>query len=123
MRIHNRYDWNFLHYLYIARINPKLDKWQRFVEKFKTLPENVQELIIKKLHGGMETWCIQLQTLIIDTTQLTKYRRQLLVIVCLLMLIAIEKVATYHIIKFHDKREFAKPNINGLVKKWIPCDL
>jgi hypothetical protein len=109
--------------LYIARINPKLDKWQTFVEKFKTLPENVQELIIKKLHGGMETWCIQLQTLIIDTTQLTKYWRQLLVIVCLLMLIAIEKVATYHIIKFHDKREFAKPNINGLVKKWIPCDL
>jgi hypothetical protein len=32
-------------------------------------------------------------------------------------------VTTYHIIKFHDKREFTKPNINVLVDKWIPCDL
>jgi hypothetical protein len=46
--------------LYIPRRNPKLDKWQTFVEKFKTLPENFQELIIKKLDGGMEMWCIQL---------------------------------------------------------------
>jgi hypothetical protein len=27
-------------------------------------------LIIKKLHGGMEMWCTQLWTQIIDTTQL-----------------------------------------------------
>jgi hypothetical protein len=40
------------------------------------------------------------------------------------MLILLKKVAiTYHIIKFDDKREFTKPNINVLVKKWIPCDL
>jgi hypothetical protein len=38
------------------------------------------------------------------------------------MLISILKVATYHIIKFHYKREFIKPNINVLVEKWIPCD-
>jgi hypothetical protein len=37
------------------------------------------------------------------------------------MLISILKVATYHIIKFHDRREFIKPNINVLVEKWIPC--
>jgi hypothetical protein len=44
--------------------------------------------------------------------------------VCLLILISIRKVATtYHIIKFHDKRKFTKPNINVLVDKWIPCDL
>jgi hypothetical protein len=44
--------------------------------------------------------------------------------VCLLTLIPIKKVvATYHIIKFHDIREFPKPNINVLVKKWIPCNL
>jgi len=43
---------------------------------------------------------------------------------CLLTLILILKViATYHIIKFHDRREFTKPNINVLVDKWIPCDL
>jgi hypothetical protein len=40
------------------------------------------------------------------------------------MWIPIKKVATtYHIIKFHDKKEFTKPNINVLVEKWIPCDL
>jgi len=39
------------------------------------------------------------------------------------MLISIKKVATYHIIKCHDKREFIKPNIDVLVEKWIPCDL
>ncbi len=44
--------------------------------------------------------------------------------VCLLTLISIKKVAaTYHIIKFHDRRKFTKPNINALVDKWIPCNL
>ncbi len=89
LRFHNRYGWNFLNYLYTPRRNLKFDKWRTFFEKFKTLLENVQELIITKLHGGTKVWCIQLQTLIIDTTQLTKYRRWLLVIVCLLMLIPI----------------------------------
>jgi hypothetical protein len=46
-------------------------------------------LIIKKLHGRTKMWCIQLWTLIIDITQLTKYRRWLLVIMCLLTLIPI----------------------------------
>jgi hypothetical protein len=40
-----------------------------------------------------------------------------------LTLISIKKVATYHIIKFHDRREFTKSNINILVERWIPCDL
>jgi hypothetical protein len=31
----------------------ELGTWGNFIEKFKTLPENVQKLIIKKLHGGM----------------------------------------------------------------------
>ncbi len=62
--------------------------------------------------------CIQLEILIIDITQLTKYGRWLPVMVCLLMLIPIKKVATtYHIIKFHDRKEFTKPNINVLVRK------
>jgi hypothetical protein len=42
----------------------------------------------------------------------------------LLTLIIIKKVAaTYHIIKFHDRRKFTKPYINVLVDKWMPCDL
>ncbi len=52
LRFHNRYGWNFLDYLYTPRKNSKLDKWGTFVENFKTLFENVQELIIKKLHGA-----------------------------------------------------------------------
>jgi hypothetical protein len=60
LRIHNKYGWSFLDYLYTPRRSPKLDKWGTFVEKFKTLFENVQELMIKKLHGGMEVWYIQL---------------------------------------------------------------
>jgi hypothetical protein len=72
----------------------------------------------------MKIWCTQLKILIIDIAQLTRYRRWLLIMVCLLMLIPIKKVvATYHIIKFHDRRKFTKPNINALVEKWIPCNL
>jgi hypothetical protein len=52
--------------LYTPKRNLELDKWGTIVEKCKTLPKNVQELIIKKLPGGTEVWCIQLQTLIID---------------------------------------------------------
>jgi hypothetical protein len=58
LRIQNRYGSNF--YLYTLRKNPKLDKWETFVEKFKTLLGNVQDFIIKKLHARMEMWCIQL---------------------------------------------------------------
>jgi len=68
LRIHNKYGWNFLDYLYTPKKKLELDKWGTFVEKFKALLDNVQELIIKKLHGGMEMWCIQLRALIIDIT-------------------------------------------------------
>jgi hypothetical protein len=59
LKIHNICGWNFLDYLYTPRRNSKLDKWGTIVEKFKTSLENVQELIIKKLHEGLEMWCIQ----------------------------------------------------------------
>jgi hypothetical protein len=39
-----------------------------------------------------------------------------------LALISIKKVATYHIITFHDRKKITKPNIN-VVDQWIPCDL
>jgi hypothetical protein len=88
------------------------------------LPENHQELIKKKLHGGTKVWCIQLKILIIDIAPSMKYRRWLPIMVCLLTLIPLKKVAaTYHITKFHDGRKFTKPNINVLIEKWIPCDL
>jgi hypothetical protein len=124
LRLHNKYGWNFLDYLYTTIRAPKLDTWGNIIEKFKTLLENVQKLIIEKLHGGMKAWCIQQKILLIDIAQLTKYRIWLPVLVCLMTLIPIKNVATtYHIVKFHDRREFTKPNINDLVEKWIPCDL
>jgi hypothetical protein len=90
LRIHNKYGWNFLDYLYTPKRVPKLKTWGNIIEKFNTLPENVQELIIKKLHGEMKMWCIQPKILIdFDITQLTKYMRWLLIMVCLLMLIPI----------------------------------
>jgi hypothetical protein len=59
--------------MYIPKKAPELDTSGNLVGKFKTLLENVQEfIIIKKLHGGTKMWCIQLKTIIIDTTQLNK---------------------------------------------------
>ncbi len=58
LKFYNEYGWDFLDYLYTPRRNPELDKWGTFVEKFKSLFDNVQELIIKKPHGGTEMWCI-----------------------------------------------------------------
>jgi hypothetical protein len=124
LRLQNNHGWNFLDYLYTPKRALELDTWGNLIENFKTLPKKVQELIKIKLHGGTKVWYIQLKILIINTTQLMKYRKWLLVMVCLLTLIPIKKVATtYHIIKFHDRRKFTKPNINVLVEKWIPCDL
>jgi hypothetical protein len=60
------YRWNFQNYLYTPRNASKLDEWGNFKKKFKTLPKNIQELIIKKIHGGTEVWCIQHRSLIID---------------------------------------------------------
>ncbi len=62
------------------------------MEQFWELPQNVQELIINKLHGNTKTWCIQHKTLIIDIFEFTKFRRWLPILVCLFMLLRIEKV-------------------------------
>jgi hypothetical protein len=95
-----------------------------FKEKFKILPKNIQELIIKKIHGGTKVWCIQHKSLIIDVVELTKYRRWLPIFVCIITLIPIKKVfATHHSIQFLNRREFTRPNINALIKKWMPSDM
>ncbi len=41
LKFHSKYGWNFLAYLYTPKRNPKLDKWETLVEKFKTFLENV----------------------------------------------------------------------------------
>jgi len=88
------------------------------------LLESIQKLIIKKTHGGTEVWCIQHRSLIIDAKKLTKYRRWLLVIICIITLILIKNFfAMHHLIQFLDRREFTRPNINVLIKKWMPSDM
>jgi hypothetical protein len=59
LRINCSYGWNFQNYLHTPRNAPKFNEWGNFKKKFKTLIENIQELIIKKMHGGTKVWCIQ----------------------------------------------------------------
>ncbi len=81
-------------------------------------------MIIKKIHGGYEVWCIQHKSLIIDVINLTKYRRWLPIIVYMITLIPIKNFfAMHHSIQFLDKKEFTRPNINALIEKWIPSDM
>jgi hypothetical protein len=95
-----------------------------FVAKFRELPLNVQEIILKRLHGGIQVWRIQHKTLIVDTTILTKYKQWMLVIMCIFTLLLIRKVfATHYKITITNTQEFSKPDINALIEKWIPCDL
>jgi hypothetical protein len=93
------------------------------MENFQELPQNVQMLIIKKLHGNMKTWCIQDKSLIIDACELTKYKHWIPILICLFILLQIENVyTTHHVIKLLDHRKFYKVNINALIEKWMPCD-
>jgi hypothetical protein len=70
----------------------------------------------------MKTWCIQHKSLIIDASHLTKCRRWLRILVCLLILLIIENVyTTYNVIKLLDCREFDKINTNAFNEKWMSC--
>jgi hypothetical protein len=35
---HSSYGWSFVEYLHTPRNTPKLDKWNCFVDKFKSMP-------------------------------------------------------------------------------------
>jgi hypothetical protein len=91
LRINWVYFWNFQKKIFTQRNALEFDEWGNFKYKFKTLPENIQELIIKKIHGGIKVWCIQHRSLIIDVTKLTKYKRWLPIIVCIITPIPIKK--------------------------------
>jgi hypothetical protein len=93
------------------------------MESFWELPQNVQMLIIEKIHGNTKTWCIQHKLLIIGACELTKYKHWIPILICLFILLQIENVyTTHHVIKLLDRREFNKVNINALIEKWMPCD-
>ncbi len=99
-------------YLHTPRNTPEFDKWTCFVDKFESMSKRIQKLILKKLHGGIKVRCIQPCALIIDTTELTKYKRWLLVLVCLLTLTKINKiVATHYEVVFQGRHEYTKPTL------------
>jgi hypothetical protein len=91
--------------LYTPKNALELDEWGHFKKKFKTLLENIKELIITKLHGGTKMWCMQHRSLIIDAIELTKYKRWLPLIVCIITLIFIKGIfAIHHSIQFLVRR-------------------
>jgi hypothetical protein len=46
------------------------------------------------------------------------------IIICVLILTKVNKVTTTnHIVSMKDEKEYLKPNINALIKWWIPLDL
>jgi hypothetical protein len=49
---HSNSGWSFVDYLHTPKNTLELDKWNCFVDKFKSMLENIQELILKKIHGG-----------------------------------------------------------------------
>ncbi len=53
-------------YMYTLQKVPKKETWVCFMEKFQELPQNVQALIIEKLHGNTKTWCMQHKSSIIN---------------------------------------------------------
>ncbi len=61
--------------------------------------------------------------MIIDAFESTKYRQWFPILVCLFMLLHIERVyITHHVIKLIDHRKFNKLNINVLFDKLMPCE-
>ncbi len=54
VRQHNKYGWTLVNYLHTPRNKPKCGEWSYFVERFKQLPKNIQELILNKLHGVLK---------------------------------------------------------------------
>jgi len=124
LRANNQYEWTITNYLYKPRNALKKEGWDELANRFKGLPIDLQELILKKLDGGTLIWCIQHHTLMINSSELTKYRHWLSVLACLPTLLPLEQiVATHHQIIVQDSKEFNKLNINALVEKWMLCDM
>jgi hypothetical protein len=55
----NNYRWPSVSYLHTPKHAPKFNEWGNLIKKFKSVVETIQELIIKKLHGGTKVRCIQ----------------------------------------------------------------
>ncbi len=79
---------------------------------------------MQKLHGKTTIWSLQNYILYIDSAKLCPYRKWLLVIVCVLILTRVDKlIMANHIVSMRYEKKYLKPNINALIKWWIPFDL
>jgi hypothetical protein len=67
----NNFGWSIAKYFYTPQRILKEETWLSFMELFSELPQNVQVIIIEKLHGNTKTWCIQHKSLIINAFELT----------------------------------------------------
>jgi hypothetical protein len=83
----SKFGWSTTKYLYTPQRVLEKETWLCFMEIFRKLPQNVQTLIIEKLHGNTKTWCIQHKSLIINAFELTKYKHWLPILVCLIILL------------------------------------
>jgi hypothetical protein len=48
LRQHSNYGWSFVDYLHTPTIRPEFDKWNCFVDKFKSMPKNHTRINPKK---------------------------------------------------------------------------
>jgi hypothetical protein len=60
LKANNQYEWIIIDYLYKPRNALGKEGWNELVNRFKRLPTHLQELILKKLHGGTQVWCVQI---------------------------------------------------------------
>lgn len=65
------FGWVFTNYLHTPPSAHEKNDWNEFVGRFDGLPAFAQEL--EKLHNDTKTWCIQHGTLVINTSELTKF--------------------------------------------------
>jgi hypothetical protein len=82
-------------------------------------------LILIKLLGRTRVWTLEKGIVAIYIERLTKHKKWLLVLVCLLKLtkvIHIVVITIYHHVP-QNGYWFLEVNINKLLLKWMPCDL
>ncbi len=83
LKQHCHYGWAWVDFTHAPKNYPKIYKWNFFVHQVHELPKVVQEFILIKLHGETKVWTLRKGTITINIQELTKYRRWLLILVCL----------------------------------------
>ncbi len=74
LKNHCTYGWTLQAYLYTPRSCPQKGYWNEFVDMFKLLLIDIQELILQKLHGKTIVWSLQIYILYIDGAKLYQYK-------------------------------------------------